>query len=218
MARVRMAVEAVPDPELPPVTIGMLGMVHDLEVDDAGRVLVALLPTFAGCPATDMIREDVVAAVAPLPGVTDVEVVFHFTPVWTPDRIDEEGRRRLAEFGIAPPLGASADDDGAAVGLQPPEGVDRTPDRVGGRGHERPSLSVVRVHRDHPGLRIRADTVPRHVDVRGLPPTLRRLQVSLMSRLAAAGWLTSVGDAGLQSPPSCSGRARSWRVPGAGPD
>lgn len=123
-ARVRAAVEAVPDPELPPVTIGMLGMVHDLEVDDDGRVSVTLLPTFAGCPATDMIREDVVAAVGHLPGVTDVEVVFRFTPVWTPDRIDDEGRRRLAEFGIAPPLGTSEGAEGStAAEVQPPTGA-----------------------------------------------------------------------------------------------
>lgn len=109
--RVRTAIEAVPDPELPPVTIGMLGMVHDLQVDDDGRVRVGLLPTFAGCPATDMIRIDVEAAVADMPEVSDVQVQFHYTPVWTPARINEEGHRRLAEFGIAPPLDPGGEDD-----------------------------------------------------------------------------------------------------------
>jgi ring-1,2-phenylacetyl-CoA epoxidase subunit PaaD len=102
---VRRAVHEVADPELPPVTIGMLGMVHDLDVSDDGVVRIELLPTFSGCPATDMIERDVVAAVAVVPGITDVRVRFRFDPPWTPDRIDATGRERLREFGIAPPGG-----------------------------------------------------------------------------------------------------------------
>jgi ring-1,2-phenylacetyl-CoA epoxidase subunit PaaD len=113
---VRRAVAAVPDPELPPVTVGMLGMVHDLDVDDDGRVRVELLPTFAGCPATEMIERDVIAAARTVAGVTEVTVRFRFDPPWTPDRIDTTGRERLREFGIAPPGG---DVHGAVT---PPEG------------------------------------------------------------------------------------------------
>jgi ring-1,2-phenylacetyl-CoA epoxidase subunit PaaD len=102
--RVRRAVADVPDPELPPVTLGMLGMVHHLEVD-AGRVAVELLPTFAGCPATEVIARDVTDAVRAVDGVTDVSVRFRYDPPWTPDRIDAEGRERLRSFGIAPPGG-----------------------------------------------------------------------------------------------------------------
>lgn len=102
---VRRAVESVPDPELPPVTIGMLGMVHDLDVAPDGSVRVELLPTFSGCPATEMIERDVVAAVAAVAGVREVVVRFRFDPPWTPDRIDATGRERLREFGIAPPGG-----------------------------------------------------------------------------------------------------------------
>ncbi|GGI09473.1 1,2-phenylacetyl-CoA epoxidase subunit PaaD [Egicoccus halophilus] len=103
---VRRAVEDVPDPELPPVTIGMLGMVHDLAVADDGTVRVELLPTFSGCPATEMIERDVVDAVREVDGVDAVVVRFRFDPPWTPDRIDATGRERLREFGIAPPGGA----------------------------------------------------------------------------------------------------------------
>jgi ring-1,2-phenylacetyl-CoA epoxidase subunit PaaD len=104
-AAVRRAVSDVPDPELPVVTIGMLGMVHDLEVGDDGVVEVELLPTFSGCPATEMIERDVVAAVTAVDGVREVRVRFRFDPRWTPDRIDATGRERLREFGIAPPGG-----------------------------------------------------------------------------------------------------------------
>jgi ring-1,2-phenylacetyl-CoA epoxidase subunit PaaD len=102
---IRSAVGEVPDPELPPVTIGMLGMVHDLDVSADGVVHVELLPTFSGCPATEMIERDVVDAVRAVPGVVQVKVRFRFDPPWTPDRIDATGRDRLREFGIAPPGG-----------------------------------------------------------------------------------------------------------------
>jgi ring-1,2-phenylacetyl-CoA epoxidase subunit PaaD len=104
-AAVREAVASVPDPELPSVTIGMLGMVHHLDVAANGRVAVELLPTYSGCPATEMIERDVTAAVAAVPGVADVTVRFRFDPPWTPARIDATGRERLREFGIAPPRG-----------------------------------------------------------------------------------------------------------------
>lgn len=103
VAELRRAVGSVPDPELPAVTVGNLGMLHDLTVDADGRVEVEILPTFSGCPATDVIREDVQAAVAVVPGVTEVSVHFRFDPPWTPERIDEEGRERLRDFGITPP-------------------------------------------------------------------------------------------------------------------
>jgi ring-1,2-phenylacetyl-CoA epoxidase subunit PaaD len=103
---VRRAIEAVPDPELPPVTVGNLGMLRDLRVDPGGAVHVELLPTFSGCPATEVIAEDVGAAARSVEGVTQVSVRFRFDPPWSPERIDEEGRERLRRFGITPPGGA----------------------------------------------------------------------------------------------------------------
>jgi ring-1,2-phenylacetyl-CoA epoxidase subunit PaaD len=115
VAAVRRAVEAVPDPELPPVTIGMLGMVHDLAVAPDGQVEVVLLPTYTGCPATEMIARDVVSALAAVPGVADVRVRFTFDPPWSAERIDEDGRRALRSFGITPP-------GGPVTGAARPEG------------------------------------------------------------------------------------------------
>lgn len=126
LAAVRAAVADVPDPELPPVTLGMLGIVHDVRVDD-GQVAVELLPTFAGCPATEMMERDVVAAVSALPGVTAVAVRFRFDPPWSATMISGEGRERLRGFGIAPPGGAVA---GAA-----PEGRPTLPLALGDTPH-----------------------------------------------------------------------------------
>jgi ring-1,2-phenylacetyl-CoA epoxidase subunit PaaD len=99
---VRAVIDAVPDPEMPAVSVGDLGMVHAVRVDGA-RVEVDLIPTFSGCPATQVIRDDVAAAVAGLAGLDHVRVRFCFDETWTPERITERGRERLRAYAIAPP-------------------------------------------------------------------------------------------------------------------
>lgn len=97
----RRVAGAVPDPELPVVTIADLGVLRDVAVDD-GRVVVTVTPTYSGCPAMDEIRADVVAALR-RHGADDVEVRTVLSPAWTTDWIGDDARRRLAEAGIAPP-------------------------------------------------------------------------------------------------------------------
>jgi ring-1,2-phenylacetyl-CoA epoxidase subunit PaaD len=103
-ARVWDALRSVPDPEIPAVSVVDMGMVKGVEVhgDD---VRVVMLPTFTGCPAIPVIKEDVASAVAALPGVGSVEVDTTFDPPWTSDRITSEGRTKLERFGLAPPTG-----------------------------------------------------------------------------------------------------------------
>lgn len=114
---VRAAAASVPDPELPPVTLGQLGMVHDVRVEDDGRVVVELLPTFSGCPATEMMGRDVKDAIRDaVDGVEDILVRWLYEPVWTTERISAEGRARLKEFGIAPPTGGGVVTGGPAPG------------------------------------------------------------------------------------------------------
>ena len=99
--RVRAALDGVHDPEIPACSITDLGMVEALRVDDSA-VEVDLLPTFVGCPAKDVIREDVEAALHPVAADRAVRVRFVYDPPWTTERITERGRDRLREFGIAP--------------------------------------------------------------------------------------------------------------------
>lgn len=99
---VQAAVRAIPDPELPAMTLGMLGVVHEVSVEH-DIVEVVLLPTFVGCPATEIMARDVRAAVAPLVGVAEVKVRFVHEPAWSSDRISVEGHEALRSFGIAPP-------------------------------------------------------------------------------------------------------------------
>jgi len=92
----------VKDPEIDTVSIIDLGMVERITIENQ-VVKVDILPTFVGCPALEMIRENIVKAVNGLDGVDQTTVEFVNTPPWTSDRITEKGMQGLKEFGIAPP-------------------------------------------------------------------------------------------------------------------
>jgi ring-1,2-phenylacetyl-CoA epoxidase subunit PaaD len=102
--RVWEALASVLDPEIPAVSVVDMGMIREISVSD-GVASVVVLPTFTGCPAVPMIERDVAAAVGAVDGVTEVRVQTSFDPPWTDDRITEDGRRKLTEFGLAPPTG-----------------------------------------------------------------------------------------------------------------
>jgi ring-1,2-phenylacetyl-CoA epoxidase subunit PaaD len=104
-AEVRAAVEAVPDPELPVLTLADLGVLRQVTLRDR-RVLVRLTPTYVACPALGAIKDDVRRAVASLGLGCDLEVVL--SPPWHPGLISERGRARLAAAGIAPPESSAA--------------------------------------------------------------------------------------------------------------
>jgi len=100
--RVWEALAEVHDPEIPPLSITDLGIVERVVVHD-GVVDVRLLPTFAGCPALDVILEDAEEAVAKVAEGRSVRVRFVFSPPWTSDRITREGRDALRSYGLTPP-------------------------------------------------------------------------------------------------------------------
>lgn len=90
----------VPDPEIPVLTIADLGIVRDVTVDD--EVVVALTPTYTGCPATEMIEQSVIDTLH-RQGIENVSIDRVLSPPWTTDWISDEGREKLREYGIAPP-------------------------------------------------------------------------------------------------------------------
>lgn len=90
----------VPDPEIPVLTIADLGIVRDVRVNDA--VVVALTPTYTGCPATEVIEQSVLDVLA-AHGVENVSIDRVLSPPWTTDWISAAGREKLREYGIAPP-------------------------------------------------------------------------------------------------------------------
>ncbi len=106
-ADIRALVADVPDPEVPVLTIDDLGVLRDVTVDDAGHVRVDITPTYSGCPAMDAIRSDVQHRLAAA-GHHDAEVRLVLAPAWTTDWMSAAGRRKLADYGIAPPSGSRA--------------------------------------------------------------------------------------------------------------
>lgn len=95
------ALESVTDPEIPVLSIVDMGIIADVRLEDS-HIAVDITPTFVGCPAVDVIRQDVVHALRDI-GEPDAKVRLVFDPPWTSDRLTPTGRRKLAEFGIAPP-------------------------------------------------------------------------------------------------------------------
>lgn len=99
----RETVAAVVDPEIRVITIEELGILRDVtEETGTGRVTVTITPTYTGCPAMDVIRADIRAALAAA-GHPDAEVRTVYAPAWSTDWISESGRAKLAAAGIVPP-------------------------------------------------------------------------------------------------------------------
>lgn len=103
--QVREWLNAVPDPEIPVLTIADLGIVRSVSVADT--VTVELAPTYSGCPATEVIEQSVIDELHKH-GVMNVSIRRVLSPPWTTDWISEDGRTKLKQYGIAPPAhGAS---------------------------------------------------------------------------------------------------------------
>ena len=95
--------DTVPDPEVPALSVRDLGIVRDVVLTEAGRALeIVLTPTYSGCPATEVIEQSVVAAIDTA-GLGPARVRMQRTPAWTSDWISAQGRRKMREYGIAPP-------------------------------------------------------------------------------------------------------------------
>ncbi|MGW0942661.1 1,2-phenylacetyl-CoA epoxidase subunit PaaD [Streptomyces sp. NPDC002623] len=93
---------AVPDPELPVLTLQELGVVRAVRVLGTQAVEVELTPTYTGCPAVEAMSVDIERALH-AHGVREVTVRRVLSPAWSTDDITDEGRRKLRQFGIAPP-------------------------------------------------------------------------------------------------------------------
>jgi ring-1,2-phenylacetyl-CoA epoxidase subunit PaaD len=93
---------AVPDPEIPVISIVDLGIVRDVAISEQGVCTVTLTPTYSGCPATEVIAADVREALSSL-GCSQVVIQTQLSPAWTTDWINNEAKAKLREYGIAPP-------------------------------------------------------------------------------------------------------------------
>jgi ring-1,2-phenylacetyl-CoA epoxidase subunit PaaD len=99
--QVWQALGEVADPEIPVVSLVELGVVRDVTIEGEG-VTVKMTPTFSGCPAMHVMREDVEKRLREL-GFTEIDVQMVLSPPWSTDMIAPEAREKLRGFGIAPP-------------------------------------------------------------------------------------------------------------------
>jgi ring-1,2-phenylacetyl-CoA epoxidase subunit PaaD len=105
------ALGTVPDPEIPVLTVVDLGIVRFVEYSDGAGLRVGITPTYSGCPATTVMRQQILDVLlsAGFESVSVYEVLF---PAWTTDWMSDEGRRKLHAYGVVPPpdrLGRSLD-------------------------------------------------------------------------------------------------------------
>jgi ring-1,2-phenylacetyl-CoA epoxidase subunit PaaD len=95
------ALGAVPDPEIPVISVVDLGIIRGVEWRD-DEWLILVTPTYSGCPATEVIADDIGRALVAA-GVARFRIETRLAPAWTTDWISPDARQRLADYGIAPP-------------------------------------------------------------------------------------------------------------------
>ena len=92
----------VTDPEVPVLTIIDLGIVRDVKLKDEHSVEITITPTYSGCPAMDVIAMNIRMALLSK-GIKNIRIENQLSPAWTTDWMRDEGKRKLNEYGIAPP-------------------------------------------------------------------------------------------------------------------
>jgi len=100
--------EQVSDPEIPVLSLMDMGVVRSAVIED-DIVKVGITPTYSGCPAMDVIGDDIKKALKDAGYQSDIDLILH--PAWTTDWITPRGRKALEDYGIAAPLDAEADKD-----------------------------------------------------------------------------------------------------------
>ncbi|MFI5797060.1 1,2-phenylacetyl-CoA epoxidase subunit PaaD [Streptomyces sp. NPDC051677] len=120
---------SVPDPELPVLTLQELGVLRAVHLRDTDTVEVELTPTYTGCPAIEAMSADIEKALHEH-GVRDVTVRTVLTPAWSTDDISAEGRRKLRDFGIAPPRSTRSAPGPVTLTLGPTHTLHSEPENV----------------------------------------------------------------------------------------
>ena len=96
--------QQVSDPEIPVLSVLDLGMIRGVELNQHDEIIVRLTPTYSGCPATDLLKDEITQALT-AQGLTPVKVVVDLSEAWTTDWMSEAGKTKLQQYGIAPPKG-----------------------------------------------------------------------------------------------------------------
>lgn len=101
--QIRESLKGVSDPEIPTLSVIDLGIIIDVKVDDDHNAKVVMTPTFSGCPALNIMREQVKVASQKVDDIESAEVEVNYDVQWNSNMISEEGREKMEKFGITPP-------------------------------------------------------------------------------------------------------------------
>jgi ring-1,2-phenylacetyl-CoA epoxidase subunit PaaD len=101
LAEIYHWLEEVKDPEIPVLSLVDLGVITAVEVRE-DRVWIEMTPTFVGCPALDLMQQEITEALSKQ-GIDTVDIAVNFRDPWSSDKISEKGRQALKDFGLAPP-------------------------------------------------------------------------------------------------------------------
>lgn len=96
--------EQISDPEIPVLSVVDLGMIRGVDLNADDELVVRLTPTYSGCPATDVLKDEIEQAFT-THNLTPVRVVVDLSEAWTTDWMSENGKDKLKKYGIAPPKG-----------------------------------------------------------------------------------------------------------------
>jgi ring-1,2-phenylacetyl-CoA epoxidase subunit PaaD len=104
--KVWAVLETIPDPEIPVLQIVDLGMVRNVKISDDGIPEITITSTYTGCPAMDFIAAEIKLQLTAA-GFSNPKIINSVSPAWTTDWMSEHGKRKLKEYGIAPPQNRS---------------------------------------------------------------------------------------------------------------
>ncbi|MCI5056667.1 MAG: phenylacetate-CoA oxygenase subunit PaaJ [Flavobacteriales bacterium] len=99
--------KTIPDPEVPALTVVELGVIREVKFDQE-RIVITITPTYSGCPAMNFF-EDEIEKVLSTAGYNDVKLSTVYEPAWTTDWLSNEAKKKLKDYGIAPPVGSTND-------------------------------------------------------------------------------------------------------------
>lgn len=102
------ALSAIPDPEIPVISIVELGVIRNVNIDAENTVNVKITPTYSGCPAMKQMEDDVRRAIEK-EGFQTINIEMVYNPAWTTDWLNAEARKKLQDYGIAPPEESTSD-------------------------------------------------------------------------------------------------------------
>ena len=105
--------EEIPDPEIPVLTIHDLGIVRKID-EINNEIIVTITPTYSGCPAMNVFEADIVTTLNKY-GYDKVSIKTTYDPPWTTDWLSEEAKKKLQDYGIAPPEQKTTDKNALLV-------------------------------------------------------------------------------------------------------